>query len=203
MTFDESFTHGVRSGPMIASRSIPSILWHVRSSALGAEREQQPTSRFIAVTDRVKIERLAKEPWACYREPVGPPSASYNRSCAQLDIVTNKIAAGLQHRVLPDRFWNRHGTPRAEATELGLGTCGSAGSIRNARDRYWTSRQRPVMSMVSVGYAADTPPRKRSRKPLRKLLFSESWAPRFPIPTQVTRNRPAAIREVESDRRRD
>ena len=69
-----------------------------------------------------------------------------------------------------------------KATELGLGTCW-LGWINTERTRSILDipGNVRVMSMVSVGYPADTPPRKRSRKPLRKLLFSETWGTPFRI----------------------
>ncbi|HPO13435.1 MAG TPA: nitroreductase family protein [Candidatus Hydrogenedentes bacterium] len=139
--------------------------------------------RIIAVTDRSTIERLAKE-------AMGPVAG--NRwvrevplllvGCAQLDIVTNRIGAGItgieyyqidfgiamEHLVL-------------KATELGLGTCW-LGWINTERTKVILdipSNVR-VMAMMAVGYPADAPPKKRSRKPLEKLLFSERWGTSFP-----------------------
>jgi nitroreductase len=145
------------------------------------------TTRFIAVTDRAKLERLASE-------AMGPVTG--NRwarqapliivGCAQLDIVANKLGTaftGIEYYQIDFGIAMEHLV--LKATELGLGTCW-LGWINTDRTRAILDIPRTVrvMSMVSVGYPADTPPKKRTRKPLEKLLFSETWAEPFTVPHQ-------------------
>jgi len=183
MTFDE-IIHARRSVRAYDSRPVaPSDIVAMCEAARWAPSASSSyTTRFIAVTDREKIERLAKE-------AMGPVTG--NRwarqapliivGCAQLDIVANRLGTaftGIEYYQIDFGIAMEHLV--LKATELGLGTCW-LGWINTERTRAILdipSNVR-VMSMVSVGYPADAPPKKRSRKPLDTILFSESWGCAF------------------------
>ncbi len=185
MTFDE-IIHARRSVRAYENRPVdPRHIVAMCEAARWAPsaNNTQPT-RIIAVTDRSTIERLAQE-------AMGPVTG--NRwvrhvplllvGCAQLDIVTNKIGAkltGIEYYQIDFGIAMEHLV--LKATELGLGTCW-LGWINTERTKAILNIPPTirVMAMVAVGYPAGQPPKKRSRKPLRKILFSETWGTPFPM----------------------
>ena len=136
------------------------------------------TWRFVAVTDRDRIDRLCNEAM----RPVIPnrwlsQAPLVIAGCSKLDIVANRIGKGvtgieyfqidlgiaMEHMVL-------------KATELGLGTCW-IGWFKESRVKQILEipTHVRVMALLAVGYPADGPIPERSRKPLDKIMFLETW----------------------------
>ena len=182
MTLDEIIRarHSVRAYD--ADRPVPAE--HIRAmceaARLAPSANNSQTWRFIAVTDRGLLDRIARE---------GMQRRMLNRflreapviivGCSKVDLVTNKVfgrivgtdyyqidlGIALEHLVL-------------KATELGLGTCwvgwfnetnvkkilGIPGAVR-------------VHVMIAVGYPKDPQavPAQHKRKPLDKILFMNTW----------------------------
>ena len=182
VTFDEIVQrrHSVRS---FDSRPVPGehIIAMCEAARLAPSACNSQTWRFIAVTDRERIKRLCKEgmmPVVRNRWLLEAPLVI--AGCCQLDIVANRIGTGItgteyyqidlgiamEHIVL-------------KATELGLGTCWvgwfNEGKVK---DILGVPKRVRVPALIAVGYPsdpADLEPAERSRKPLRKILFSEKW----------------------------
>ena len=141
------------------------------------------TWRFIAVTDPERIARIQKE-------GMGPVIG--NRwlkqapllivGCSQLDIVANRIGTGvtgIEYYAIDFGIAMEHVV--LKATELGLGTCW-VGWIREQKlkEILEVPKRVRVMALLAVGYPKSPTPPKRTRKPLRKILFSETWENPFP-----------------------
>ena len=141
------------------------------------------TWRFVAVTDRERIDRLCDE---ALRPVISNKwlrqAPLIIAGCSQLDIVANKIGTrvtGIEYYQIDLGIAMEHIV--LKATELGLGTCWvgwfkehKVKEILGIPDRV------RVSALLAVGYPADTPPAKRARKPLQKILFSETWANPYP-----------------------
>jgi nitroreductase len=102
--------------------------------------------------------------------------------CARLDIVANRIGArvtGTEYYQIDLGIAMEHMV--LKATELGLGTCWigwfAEEKIKAILD---IPRGVKVPALLAVGYPADEGPSGRSRKPLEKILFSETWGTPFP-----------------------
>ncbi len=140
--------------------------------------------RFVAVTDRERIERLCDE---ALRPVISNKwlrqAPLIIAGCSQLDIVANKIGTrvtGIEYYQIDLGIAMEHMV--LKATEIGLGTCWvgwfkehKVKEILGIPDRV------RVSALLAVGYPADAPPAKRARKPLQKILFSETWANPFPV----------------------
>ncbi len=140
------------------------------------------TWRFISVTDRQRIERLCDEAMRpVVRNQWLRDAPLIVAGCSQLDIVANRIGTGItgieyyqidlgiamEHMVL-------------KATELGLGTCWVGWFKEDkVKDILDIPKRVRVSALLAVGYPKDPPPRRRSRKPLGKILFSETWGNLF------------------------
>jgi len=141
------------------------------------------TWRFIAVTDPETIHRICREAM----RPVIPnkwlaQAPLVMVGCSQLDIIANRIGGritGIEYYQIDLGIAMEHMV--LKAVELGLGTCW-IGWFREERIR--TILDIPerirVSALLAIGYPADTPARKRGRKPLEAIVHSERWGNRFP-----------------------
>ena len=140
------------------------------------------TWRFVAVTDRERIRRLCDEAMRpVIRNTWLRQAPLIIACCSQLDIVANRIGTrvtGIEYYQIDLGIAVEHMV--LKATELGLGTCW-VGWFREeeVRELLGIPDRVRVSALLAVGYAADAPPKKRSRKPLRKILFSETWGNPF------------------------
>jgi nitroreductase len=140
------------------------------------------TWRFIAVTDPRTIRRICLEamrPVIQNRWLSQAPLVMVG--CSRLDVIANRIGKGvtgieyyqidlgiaMEHMVL-------------KATELGLGTCW-IGWFKEDRIRKILEipERIKVSALLAVGYGSEARSPRRLRKPLRKILFSESWGNAF------------------------
>ena len=142
------------------------------------------TWRFIAITGREIIKKICNEAM----RPVIP-----NRwleqaplvivGCSQLDVISNRIGTGvtgieyyqidlgiaMEHMVL-------------KATELGLGTCWIGWFKENKLKEILEIPKRIKDSaMLAIGYPKDANTKKRERKPIKKIVFSEKWGKSFKV----------------------
>lgn len=141
------------------------------------------TWRFIAVTDRERIERLCREAMRpVVRNEWLREAPLVIVGCSQLDIVANRIGTavtGIEYHQIDLGIAMEHMVLRA--TELGLGTCW-VGWFREktVKEILGIPRRVRVLALLAVGHPRGDPPRGRSRKPLDKILFAETWGTPFP-----------------------
>jgi nitroreductase len=135
------------------------------------------TWRFVAVTDRGLIERLATEAMRpVIRNKWLRQAPLVMAGCSKLDVVANKIGiavTGIEYYQIDLGIAMEHIV--LKATELGLGTC-YIGWFKEDKVReilHIPERVR-VSALLAVGYAKDTP-RERKRRPLEKTLFWDTW----------------------------
>ena len=140
------------------------------------------TWRFIAVMDAQIIRRLCKDAM----RPIIPNKWLEQAplviiGCSQLDIVANRLGSrisGIEYYQIDLGIAMEHMV--LKATELGLGSCWIGWF---SEDRVKTILDIPkkvkVSAMLAVGYPKDPPTKKRSRKSLEKILFSDKWGQSF------------------------
>ena len=150
----------------------------IEAARLAPSACNSQTWRFVAVTDRKIIQQI------CYEamRPVIPNKWIAEAplvivGCSQLDVIANRIGSGItgieyyqidlgiamEHIVL-------------KATELGLGTCW-IGWFREdkIKEILEIPKKIKVSAMLAVGYSKAAATKKRKRKPLKKIMFSEKW----------------------------
>ena len=150
----------------------------VEAARLAPSACNSQTWRFVTVTRPESIRRICHEAM----RPVIP-----NRwleqaplvfvGCSQLDVIANRIGSGvtgieyyqidlgiaMEHMVL-------------KATELGLGTCWIGWFDESTLKKILTIPKKiKVSALLAVGYPKDESSRKRKRKSLEKIVFSEKW----------------------------
>ena len=136
------------------------------------------TWRFIAVTDQHTIAdicRTAMRPVIPNRWLKQAPLVMVG--CSQLDWVANRMGArvtGIEYYRIDLGIAMEHMV--LKATELGLGTCW-IGWFRERRVKEILAIPAAikVSAMLAIGYAARVGSARRRRKPLEKILFSETW----------------------------
>ncbi len=141
------------------------------------------TWRFVVVSQPAAISRICREAM----RPVIP-----NRwlsqapllivGCAKRDIVANRIGSritGTEYYQIDMGIAMEHMV--LKATEMGLGTCW-IGWFREDRIRQILviPGRIKVCALLAVGYPKNEPQKRRSRKPLERLAFSETWGRPFP-----------------------
>jgi nitroreductase len=162
------------SGP-VKGRDLVSM---IEAARLAPSACNSQTWRFVAVNRHETIQKICRQAM----RPVVP-----NRwleqapliivGCSQLDVIANRIGTGvtgieyyqidlgiaMEHMVL-------------KATELGLGTCW-IGWFKESRVKEILEipKKIKVSAMLAVGYSKGEPPKKRSRKSIEKIVFSEKW----------------------------
>jgi nitroreductase len=140
------------------------------------------TWRFILVTRSETISRICNEAM----RPVIP-----NRwiaqapliivGCAKLDIVANRIGSkitGTEYFQIDMGIAMEHMV--LKATELGLGSCW-IGWFKEKRVRELLSIPNgiKVCALLAVGYPKGDEKKQQSRKPLEKIVYSETWGRPF------------------------
>ncbi|MGD8368651.1 MAG: nitroreductase family protein [Desulfobacterales bacterium] len=140
------------------------------------------TWRFVVVTRPETISRICRDAM----RPVIP-----NRwlsqapllivGCAKLDIVANRIGSritGTEYYQIDMGIAMEHMV--LKATELGLGSCW-IGWFKEERLRQILSipSRIKICALLAVGHPEAEPPKKRARKPLDRIVFSERWGAPF------------------------
>jgi nitroreductase len=139
--------------------------------------------RFIAVTDPEQRRRIcARGMGPILRNKFMRAAPLIIVGCAELDIIANKIGTkftGIEYYQLDMGIAMEHIV--LKATELGLGTCW-VGWINedNLREILGIPGHVRVMALLAVGYSTETVSPKRTRKPLRKIVFRDGWGAPFP-----------------------
>ncbi len=141
------------------------------------------TWRFVAVARSETISRICSEAM----RPVIP-----NRwlrqapllivGCARLDLVANRIGSritGTEYYQIDMGIAMEHMV--LKATEMGLGSCW-IGWFKEQRVREILSipSRIKVCALLAVGHPKDEAPKKRTRRPLDRIVFAESWGRPFP-----------------------
>lgn len=142
------------------------------------------TWRFVAITDKETIQRICKEAM----RPVIPnkwlgQAPLIIVGCSKLDIISNRIGTkvtGIEYYQIDLGIAMEHMV--LKATDLGLGTCWIGWFNENRiKEVLNIPKEIKVSAMLAVGYPADEPPKKRSRKALGKILFGDKWGNPFNI----------------------
>lgn len=154
------------------------ILAMCEAARLAPSACNSQTWRFIAVTDRERLDRICDQGMrAVIRNTWLRQAPLIIVGCSQLDIVANRIGTGvtgIEYYQIDLGIAMEH--MALKATELGLGTCwvGWFNEKKVKQILGIPSRVR-VSALLAVGYPKDTGQAGHSRKPIRKLLFSETW----------------------------
>ena len=103
--------------------------------------------------------------------------------CSKLDIISNRIGTkvtGIEYYQVDLGIAMEHIV--LKATDLGLGTCW-IGWFNENRVKEILNIPKGIKdsAMLAVGYPADEPPKKRSRKALEKILFGDKWGKPFEV----------------------
>ena len=158
------------------------VISMVEAARLAPSACNSQTWRFVTVTRREIIRKICHEAM----RPVIPNKWLEQAplvfvGCSQLDVIANRIGSGvtgieyyqidlgiaMEHMVL-------------KATELGLGTCWIGWFDESTLKKILKIPNRiKVSALLAVGYPKDESSRKRKRKPLEKIVFSEKWGQPF------------------------
>jgi nitroreductase len=183
MTFDEILKNR-RSVRAYDSRPVTDedIVAICEAARLAPSACNSQTWRFVAVTDRDTIDRLCSEALRrVIRNKWLREAPLIIVGCSQLDIVANKIGSavtGIEYYRIDLGIAMEHMV--LKATELGLGTCWIGWFKEDkVKEILGIPERVRVSALLAVGYPKEEPPRKRSRKPLHKILFSERWSNPF------------------------
>ena len=140
------------------------------------------TWRFIAVTDRQSIRKICHE---AMRRVI--PNRWIEQvplliiGCSQLDIIANRIGSrvtGIEYYQIDLGIAMEHMV--LKATELGLGTCWIGWFNEEKLKKILNIPKKiKVSAMLAIGYPKEEPSKKRSRKPINKILFSDKWEKSF------------------------
>ncbi len=186
MTFD-AILRNRRSVREYDSRPVAreDILAICEAARLAPSACNSQTWRFVAVTDRLLIDRLCDEAMRpVVRNKWLRQAPLVIVGCSQLDIVANRIGTGvtgieyyqidlgiaMEHMVL-------------KATELGLGTCWIGWFNEDkVKEILNIPNSIRVSALLAAGYSKDaSSPRQRSRKPLDKIMFWQTWGNKPPV----------------------
>jgi len=183
MTFDEILRKR-RSVRAYDSRPVKDedIVTICEAARLAPSACNSQTWRFVAVTDRGTIDRLCSETLRpVIRNKWLREAPLIIVGCSQLDMVANKIGSavtGIEYYQIDLGIAMEHMV--LKATELGLGTCWIGWFKEDkVKEILGIPERVRVSALLTVGYPKDEPPRKRARKPLHKILFSERWGESF------------------------
>jgi len=158
------------------------VISMVEAARLAPSACNSQTWRFITVTRPETIRKICHDAM----RPVIPNKWLEQApllfvGCSQLDVIANRIGSGvtgieyyqidlgiaMEHMVL-------------KATELGLGTCWIGWFDESTLKKILKIPNRiKVSALLAVGYPKDESSRKRKRKPLEKIVFSEKWGQPF------------------------
>jgi nitroreductase len=101
--------------------------------------------------------------------------------CSQLDIIANRIGSrvtGIEYYQIDLGIAMEHMV--LKATELGLGTCWIGWFNEDKLKKILNIPKKiKVSAMLAIGYPKEEPSKKRSRKPINKILFSDKWEKSF------------------------
>ena len=154
------------------------LLAIVEAARLAPSACNSQTWRFIAITDRKVIQKICDEAM----RPVIPNKWLKQVpllivGCSKLDIISNRIGTkitGIEYYQIDLGIAMEHMV--LKATELGLGTCWIGWFDENKiKDILDIPKKIKVSAMLAVGYPKNKSAKKRNRKPIEKIVFSEKW----------------------------
>ncbi len=150
----------------------------IEAARLAPSACNSQTWRFITVTRRNMIQKICKEAM----RPI-IPNQWLNQApliivgCSQLDIIANRFGTkvtGIEYYQIDLGIAMEHMV--LKATELGLGTCWIGWFKENKlKELLEIPKRIKVSAMLAVGYAKGENPKKRIRKPVERIVFSEKW----------------------------
>jgi len=137
------------------------------------------TWRFIAVTDRALIQKIAHEGMRLVVRNTWTETAPLIIvGCSQLDILANRVGSlvtGIEYYQIDMGIAMEHIV--LKATELGLGSCWIGWfHEKKIKEILEIPQKIKVLALLSVGYPKDnnaTPMKKR--KPLEEIFYREKW----------------------------
>jgi nitroreductase len=137
------------------------------------------TWRFIAVTDRTVIHKIAQDGMLpVVRNAWIETAPLIFVGCSQLDILANRIGSlvtGIEYYQIDLGIAMEHIV--LKATELGLGTCWVGRfNEKKIKEILEIPKTIKVLALLSVGYPKekDVKPVKK-RKPLEEIFYKEKW----------------------------
>lgn len=184
MKFDDivSARHSVRAFDPERPVRPKHILAMCEAARLAPSACNSQVWRFIAVTDPELRRQICMEGMGPFlRNKFLRDAPLIIVGCAELDIIANKIGTkltGIEYYQLDMGIAMEHIV--LKATELGLGTCW-VGWINEEKLRaiLGIPRHARVLALIAVGYSTETAASRRSRKPMRKILFGDTWGKPF------------------------
>jgi nitroreductase len=185
MTFDEILTARRSVRAFDPERPVPPehVLAMCEAAQLAPSACDTQIARFIAVTDpELRRQVCAQGMGSVVRNKFSAKAPLILVGCADIDVAANRVAGkiiGLEYYQLDMGIAMEHIV--LKATELGLGTCW-VGWINedNLREILGIPGHVRVMALLAVGYSTETVSLKRTRKPLRKIVFRDGWGAPFP-----------------------
>jgi len=137
------------------------------------------TWRFIAVTDRALIQKIAQEGMRpIVRNAWIETAPLIIVGCSQLDIVANRVGSlvtGIEYYQIDLGIAMEHIV--LKATELGLGTCWIGWfNEKKIKEILEIPKTVKVLALLTVGYPKDTGANPvKKRKSLGEIFFREKW----------------------------
>ena len=137
------------------------------------------TWRFIAVTDRTLIQKIAQEGMLpIVRNSWIATAPLVIVGCAQLDILANRVGSlvtGIEYYQIDLGIAMEHMV--LKATELGLGTCWIGWfHEKKIKEILEIPKTIKVLALLSVGYPKDTNATSvKKRKPVEEIFYREKW----------------------------
>jgi nitroreductase len=183
MTFDEivAARHSVRG---FESKPVPRE--HIAAMAEAARWApnacNSQTWRFIAVTDPAVMKRLCTEGMrAVVNNKWMREAPLIIVGCSCLDLFVNKLGSrisGIDYYMIDFGIAMEHIV--LKATELGLGTCWVGWfNDQKVKEILEIPPKVRAMALLAIGYSKEKKVAKRTRKPLEKILFDNTWGKGF------------------------
>lgn len=154
----------------------------IEAARLAPSACNSQTWRFVAVTNREIIQKICHQAM----RPVIPNRWLEHAplviiGCSQLDVIANRIGTevtGIEYYQIDLGIAMEHMV--LKATELGLGTCWIGWFSENKLKEILKIPKRiKVSALLAVGYPKYVSSRKRKRKSIDKIVFSEKWGQKF------------------------
>ncbi len=179
MTFDQIIENR-RSTRSFDSRPVKEkdLFSIIEAARLAPSACNSQTWRFVAVTNRKIIQKICEEAM----RPIIPNKWLKQAplvivGCSQLDVIANRVGTkvtGIEYYQIDLGIAMEHMV--LKATELGLGTCWIGWFAENKLKEILKIPKRiKVSAMLAVGYTKGLNPKKRTRKPIERIVFSEKW----------------------------
>ncbi len=181
MTFDEilKIRRSVRSydSRLVKEEDIRAIC---ETARLAPSAHNSQTWRFVAVTERNRIEKICDEAMLpIIRNSWMKTAPLLIVGCSKLDFVTNKVGSfvtGIEYYQIDLGIAMEHMV--LKATDLGLGTCWIGWfSEKKVKEILEIPKNIKVLALLTVGYPENiTIIKEKKRKSLEEILYREKWS---------------------------